>query len=149
MTRPGPVPVRPIISTTLTANSEGIIADALRSVSGWVDLCLVIDTGVTDASILRAAEVAGAKLRVVQFQWTNDFAAARNFALAEAQRLGGAWAITIDTDERILPYDILRFAWAMLGNDGDAEQLALDYAQAFAVRIQYLAQRHRPMTRAI
>jgi hypothetical protein len=40
-----------IASTTLTGNSAGLIADALRSVVDWVDYCLVIDTGVTDGTL--------------------------------------------------------------------------------------------------
>ena len=36
-----------------------------------------------------------------QFPWRNDFAAARNFALAAAAEIGADWAVTLDTDERI------------------------------------------------
>ncbi len=37
--------------TTLTGNNEDIIGEALSSVVGRVDICLVIDTGVTDHSL--------------------------------------------------------------------------------------------------
>lgn len=91
-----------IISTTLTNNQESLIRDALLSVVDWVDTCLVIDTGVSDRSLDIAREVAGDKLAVTPFKWSDDFSAARNFALDYATHtLDGDWAITVDTDERI------------------------------------------------
>lgn len=90
-----------LASTTLTGNNASIIGDALRSVVDWVDVCLVIDTGVTDETLRVAGEVAGAKLVVKRFEWVQDFAAARNFALHAAHELGASWSITVDTDERI------------------------------------------------
>src|SRR6188768_531793 len=90
-----------IVTTTLTGNSESIIADALRSVVDWVDVCLVIDTGVSDGSLRRAREIAGSKYAQRTFTWSDDFAAARNFALDAARDLGGTWAVTLDTDERL------------------------------------------------
>jgi len=92
-----------LVSTTLTGNNAAVIGDAIRSVAGWVDLCLVIDTGVTDRSLEIAREVAGEKYVERRFPWINDFAAARNFALEAAHELGGDWAVTVDTDERLEP----------------------------------------------
>ena len=91
-----------IVSTTLTGSNAGIIGDALASVVAQVDRCLVIDTGAADDSIAVARAVAGNKLALRQFRWRDDFAAARNFALDAAAELGGTWAITVDTDERLL-----------------------------------------------
>jgi tetratricopeptide (TPR) repeat protein len=91
-----------IVSTTLTASNAGIIGDALASVAGQVDRCLVIDTGARDDTLEVARRVAGDKLLVREFPWKNDFAAARNFALEAAQQAGATWAVTVDTDERLL-----------------------------------------------
>ncbi|MDH5226076.1 MAG: glycosyltransferase [Gammaproteobacteria bacterium] len=91
-----------IVSTTLTGSNAAIIGDALASVVAQVDRCLVIDTGATDDSIDVARAVAGPKLDVRTFKWQDDFAAARNFALDAAAELGGTWAVTVDTDERLL-----------------------------------------------
>jgi tetratricopeptide (TPR) repeat protein len=91
-----------IISTTLTGSNADIIGDALASVLDQVDTCLVIDTGARDATLKVAGEIAAAKLVVREFPWKNDFAAARNFALQAATELGGSWAVTLDTDERLL-----------------------------------------------
>lgn len=90
-----------IASTTLASNNEAIIEDALRSVVDWVDMCIVIDTGITDSTLIRASEVAGAKLRVAKHAWQNNFSLARNFALEVATQYGADWAMTLDTDERI------------------------------------------------
>ena len=91
-----------IVSTTLTASNADIIGDALASVAGQVDRCLVIDTGARDDTLEVARRVAGDKLLVREFPWRNDFAAARNFALEAAQQAGATWAVTVDTDERLL-----------------------------------------------
>jgi tetratricopeptide (TPR) repeat protein len=90
-----------LVSTTLTGNSAALIGDALASVVAWVDTCLVIDTGVTDDSLAIARRVAGDKYAERKLEWTHDFSAARNFALDAAYELGGDWALTLDTDERI------------------------------------------------
>jgi hypothetical protein len=90
-----------LVSTTLAGNSETVIEDALRSVVSWVDLCLVVDTGVTDRTLDVARAVAGEKCVVRAFEWVDDFAIARNFALDTAAEIGGDWSITVDTDERI------------------------------------------------
>jgi hypothetical protein len=91
-----------IISTTLTGSNADIIGEAIASVVAQVDRCLVVDTGARDGSVDVAREVAGEKLLLREFPWKNDFAAARNFALQAATEAGGAWAVTIDTDERLL-----------------------------------------------
>jgi tetratricopeptide (TPR) repeat protein len=91
-----------IVSTTLTASHAGIIGDALASVAAQVDRCLVIDTGARDDTLEVARRIAGDKLLVREFRWQDDFAAARNFALEAAHSAGGQWAVTVDTDERLL-----------------------------------------------
>ena len=50
-----------LISLTLTGNNEALIGDAIQSVVGWVDQCLVIDTGVTDRSLEVARRVVNIK----------------------------------------------------------------------------------------
>jgi tetratricopeptide (TPR) repeat protein len=106
-----------IIATTLTGSNEDIIGEAVASVVDQVDRCLVIDTGARDASIGRAQAVAGDKFVLREFPWKNDFAAARNFALQAAAEIGGRWAVTVDTDERMQfdPGVTLRAALAATG----------------------------------
>ncbi len=91
----------PIVATMLTGNGESIVADAVRSVIDWVDLFLLIDTGITDQTAEIAKNLAGPKFLRESFPWCHDFARARNFALERAGAHGGSWALTIDTDERL------------------------------------------------
>ena len=91
-----------IVSTTLTASNADVIAEALASALPLVDRCLVIDTGARDDTLAVARQVAGERLLVREFAWRNDFAAARNFALEAAAAAGAQWAVTLDTDERLL-----------------------------------------------
>lgn len=91
-----------IVSTTLTGSNADIIGDALASVVAHVDRCIVIDTGAKDDTLEVARRIAGDKLVVREFPWKNDFAAARNFALQAAAEAGGTWAVTVDTDERMI-----------------------------------------------
>lgn len=67
----------------------------LASVQGLVDAMVVVDTGSTDATS-EVARAAGA--RCVSFAWCNDFAAARNRALEEADT---EWVLVLDADEEI------------------------------------------------
>ncbi|MBI2425183.1 MAG: glycosyltransferase [Candidatus Hydrogenedentes bacterium] len=84
----------PTISAVLIVRDEARhLANCLRALRGVVDEIVVADTGSTDDSVA-IAEAAGA--RVVHFPWCNDFAAARNAALAAAS---GAYALAIDADE--------------------------------------------------
>jgi glycosyltransferase involved in cell wall biosynthesis len=102
-----------IVSTTITDNRADVIGAALKAIAPEVDVCIVIDTGVTDNTIELARAAVGSKLHVVKWPWQNDFAAARNFALEyardwlrmrpDAARAGADdprdWIIQADTDE--------------------------------------------------
>ena len=90
-----------IVSTTITNNRADVIGPMLAAIAPEVDLCLVIDTGVTDNTMRIAAEVCGPKLVSISWPWRNDFAAARNRAMAFARAQRASWAITADTDETL------------------------------------------------
>jgi len=91
-----------IVATILSGNNEAIIADAVRSVIDWVDEILLIDTGITDGTVEIVKQLAGGKFRQARLTWCNDFALARNTALEQASACGATWALTIDTDERLV-----------------------------------------------
>lgn len=96
-----------IITTTL-ANAAAIplIRDALAS-AAFADRHLVIDTSPDGPPAFATDDP---KITVVRLVWPSDFAAARNAALERAADLGATWAVTLDTDERILGGDALRAA---------------------------------------
>lgn len=91
-----------LVSMTLSGNNESIVSDALISVKGIVDLSILIDTGISDKTIDIARSIAGDKLVVKKYEWINNFADARNFALKCAAEESADWAIFVDTDERML-----------------------------------------------
>ncbi|NCT81788.1 MAG: glycosyltransferase family 2 protein [Comamonadaceae bacterium] len=72
------------------------IGRLLDSVRPWVDEMLVLDTGSRDDTA-RVASEHGA--RVAHFAWCDDFAAARNHALALA---GADWHLVLDADEWLI-----------------------------------------------
>ena len=80
----------------IARNEEAVIEECLCSVRDLVDEILVLDTGSSDHTRERARN-AGA--RVVESSWRDDFAAARNEAVAHAR---GSWILSIDADERIV-----------------------------------------------
>lgn len=89
-----------IASVTISNNRERVIGDALTSALSRVDVCVLVDTGITDNTIEIARQVAGDKLRVCRHVWKNNFAAARNASLDFAREYEADWALVVDTDER-------------------------------------------------
>ena len=65
----------------------------LASMRVFADEMIVVDTGSQDATV-EIARAGGAK--VFHFAWINDFAAAKNFALDQAE---GDWIVFTDADE--------------------------------------------------
>ena len=82
-----------ISACVITKNEAKNINRCLQSVKDIVNEIIVVDTGSNDATVA-IAEQLGAK--VFHYQWSNDFAAARNYVLAQAK---GDWIIFLDADE--------------------------------------------------
>jgi hypothetical protein len=90
-----------IVATMLYAKGPTTPRRAVESVLPWVDWLLVLDSGIEKPQLAELRQLAGAKFQHVQFDWPKDFGAARNFAIEQAEQLGGTWAVTIDSDERL------------------------------------------------
>ncbi|GIW88242.1 MAG: hypothetical protein KatS3mg108_2566 [Isosphaeraceae bacterium] len=95
---PPPPAARPRVSLTMIVrDEEANLPACLESARGLFDEVVVVDTGSTD----RTRELArAARARVFDFPWVDDFAAARNAALARAT---GDYAFWLDADDRIEP----------------------------------------------
>lgn len=84
------------ISLCLIArNEEHCLAGCLSSASQLVDEIILVDTGSADKTMIIAAEYGA---RIFPFTWTDDFAAARNYAISQAH---GKWILVLDADERL------------------------------------------------
>ncbi len=77
----------------IVKNEARCLARCLRSVQAIADEIVVADTGSTDDTVKIAKEFSA---KVSHFDWINDFAAARNFALAQTT---GDWILALDADE--------------------------------------------------
>lgn len=92
-----PAPLRLRLGLVVIARDEAPrIARLLDSVAPWVDEMLVLDTGSADATA-RIAAACGA--RVAHWAWCDDFAAARNAALALST---ADWHLLLDADEWLI-----------------------------------------------
>jgi glycosyltransferase involved in cell wall biosynthesis len=87
------VPTPKLSLAMIVKNEARCLARCLQSTRATVDEIVVADTGSTDDTV-RIAREFGA--RIVNFAWVGDFAAARNFAIANAS---GDWILVLDADE--------------------------------------------------
>lgn len=84
------------ISLCMVVKDEAeYLGDCLKHISPWVGQLIVVDTGSSDNTPF-IAEQCGA--RVFSFPWKNDFSAARNFSLQQANE---PWILVLDADERL------------------------------------------------
>jgi glycosyltransferase involved in cell wall biosynthesis len=86
-------PMKKLSLAMIVKNEARCLARCLKSVRAIADEIIVTDTGSTDRTLEIAGEF-GAKIS--RYAWTDDFAAARNFALAQAT---GDWILVLDADE--------------------------------------------------
>ncbi|MEN6438427.1 MAG: glycosyltransferase [Syntrophobacter sp.] len=88
----------PIISVCMIVKNESEnMADALACFTSFADEIVVVDTGSVDGTRDIAAKFTP---HVYDFEWIDDFSAARNFAMSKAT---GKYQIWLDADDRITP----------------------------------------------
>ncbi len=79
----------------IVKNEEAILARCLDSVADLVEEIIIVDTGSTDKTKEIAAKYTD---RIYDFEWIDDFSAARNFAFSKATM---EYIYTADADEVI------------------------------------------------
>lgn len=83
----------------IVKNEEDVLARCLDSAKTIADEIIIVDTGSTD----RTKEIASQYTRYVyDFEWVDDFSAARNFSFSKASMEYCMW---LDADDVILPED--------------------------------------------
>lgn len=88
--------MKPFLSLCMIVkNEEKVLQRCLDSVYGIVDEVVIVDTGSTDSTKDIALKYTK---KVYDFEWTNSFADARNFAQQQAT---GEWILVLDADEYV------------------------------------------------
>jgi len=84
----------------IARDSEETLCRTLESVKGLFDQIVVVDTGSRDAT-LEVAKDFGAE--TYEFEWIDDFSAARNYALS---KVTCDWAMWLDTGDVLKPENL-------------------------------------------
>lgn len=87
-----------ISACIIVKNEQGNIKGCLNTIYDDVDEIIVVDTGSTDAT-KEIARSVGDKVKIYDFQWTDDFSDARNFANSKATM---DWILSVDADEAMV-----------------------------------------------
>ena len=90
----------------IVRNEEKVLARCLESVRGCVDEIIIVDTGSSDGTKEIAARFTD---KIYDFEWIDDFSAARNYSFEQAT---GDYLLWLDADDVLLPADaeaLLRF----------------------------------------
>ncbi|MBS4174158.1 glycosyltransferase family 2 protein [Bacillus sp. FJAT-49736] len=94
----------------IVKNEEKVIERCLSSVGSLIDEIIIVDTGSTD----RTKELASKyTTKIYDFEWINDFSAARNYAASKAS---GEWILVLDADEYVDEENLKSFIDDLKGN---------------------------------
>lgn len=88
-------PIQRISLAMIVRNESTRIASCLESVKDIIDEIVIVDTGSTDETMQIAAKFTD---KIYFYQWHNDFAEARNYAIEQTT---GDWVLSLDADERL------------------------------------------------
>ncbi len=94
-----PVKMPTLSLCMIVKDEEKNLKQCLESVQGLADEIIIVDTGSSDKTKEIAAKFTG---KIYDFQWCDDFSAARNFSLKQA---AGEWILVLDADEIITEED--------------------------------------------
>lgn len=83
----------------IVKNEEQLLERCLNSAQALVDEIIIVDTGSTDKTKEIAKKFTD---KIFDFQWNDDFSAARNESLKHATK---EWILVLDADEIINPED--------------------------------------------
>ena len=98
----------------IVKNEERSLRKCLQAAAGLVDQMIVVDTGSSDRT-KSIAEDMGA--RIFDFDWVDDFSAARNFALEQSD---GDWNLVLDGDEYLKSADRKKLEQIILARQGSS-----------------------------
>lgn len=134
------------ISITLcmiVKNEEASLARCLDSVNGIADEIVIVDTGSTDRTRQIASRYTD---RIVDFEWVDDFAAARNFAFDQAK---SEYILWLDADDVFEPEDRAKLIALKRSLDPEVDSVTMDYNLSFTAdgKVAYSLRRNRLVRR--
>lgn len=91
-----------ISACLIVKNEEKVIESCLKSLKNYIDEIIVVDTGSTDKTKDIVKKYTS---NLFDFEWVDDFSAARNFSLSKAT---GDFILIIDADEILENGNVLR-----------------------------------------
>ena len=90
-----------VTAALIVKNESEHIENCLRRIVNAVDEIVIVDTGSTDDTIEIIKNFP--KIKIINFEWCDDFAAARNAAMPHIK---SDWVIWIDADEYLYEEDV-------------------------------------------
>jgi len=121
----------------IVRDEEAVLGRCLASAAPVVDEIVIVDTGSTDGT---KAVAAACGARVYDFEWTDDFAAARNFAFDQAT---GDWLMWMDADDVLPDSEREKFAAFKARIPDHADAVLMPYWLAFDAAGRPTAQANR------
>ncbi|MCH5162155.1 MAG: glycosyltransferase family 2 protein [Clostridiales bacterium] len=104
----------------IVKNEADVLGRALSDASVYADEIIIVDTGSTDGTKDVAREFTD---KIYDFEWRDDFAAARNFAFSKAT---GDYCMWLDADD-VVPITSARAIARLMKHIGDADVVMLPY----------------------
>jgi len=86
----------------IVKNEEQFIKGCLDNLKDLADEIIIVDTGSTDKTAEIIKQLSLKNIKLFNFEWQDDFAAARNFSLQHAT---GDYILVLDADEQIAKED--------------------------------------------
>jgi glycosyltransferase involved in cell wall biosynthesis len=109
----------------IVKNEEDALEKCLTSVRGIADEIVIVDTGSTD----RTKEIAAQfKANIYDFQWIDDFSAARNYSFSKATQ---SYILWLDADDQIQEKDRQILLELKKTLSPDVDSVTLHYYLAF------------------
>ena len=127
----------------IVKNEEAVLERCLNSVKDAVDEIIIVDTGSKD----RTKEIAAAYTdKVYDFEWADDFSAARNEAFSKA---GMDYCMWLDADDVLEEKGQEKLIFWKTHADGTADAVLTDYAAGFDEegRVTFCYERERLLKR--
>ena len=127
----------------IVKNEEAVLGRCLDSVKDAVDEIIIVDTGSSDRTKEIAAEYTD---KIYDFEWVNDFSAARNEAFSKAEMDYCMW---LDADDILEEKGQEKLLFWKAQADGTEDVVMMDYAAGFDEegRVTFCYERERLLKR--